>query len=363
MSGAGFKFAVAFRDNDEMLQAAVENLRASAEYNQQVKEYTELLDKHLAAYTFATPTEQSQYGQEVELSKEIMERNKGDGEQLVKSVAAVEKRLKASKTVKVGSIPRTKADQEIMEARTHLTELKEGWTSAETRYKIFKAICKRTEEVATAAALVSSAAAATVTRIPTGVQDSSVPSLGIPGSLVPMPGGALPLPSVSRGDGLGKSGKGYALYFKQGVQRYKDTNEPIDDWLEYIQERGHDAELTDKEMYRAITDHLEGEAAAWLVQRKLGTDRRVDELIRVLKDAFGSTESSRVAAEGQLGELHLIGSSANEVNLHCIKFERLYQRAFPGDGADSLHKKGAFEHTMPEHIQKQMRISPYSTYT
>jgi hypothetical protein len=89
MSDAGVKFAVTFRSNEAMLQAAEDNLQASTEYDRQVKEHIELLNRHLAAYAFATPAEQSQYGHEVELGKEMMKHNQTRSEQLARSVAAV----------------------------------------------------------------------------------------------------------------------------------------------------------------------------------------------------------------------------------------------------------------------------------
>jgi hypothetical protein len=81
------------------------------------------------------------------------------------------------------------------------------------------------------------------------------------------------------------------------VQKYKDTTESINDWLSYIQRRGREAELTPKEMYRAISDHLEGEAASWLVRQQFPDGHTVEDLVKVLIDAYGATESSRIAAE------------------------------------------------------------------
>jgi hypothetical protein len=264
MSSAASQFAVAFQNNDEMLQAAENNLKDSIEYYQQAKEFMKTLGEYQVSYVFSTPSEQNQYGIEVEAQKSKMEMNKDACDQLVESIAAVEKRLKASKTIKAGTDRRIKATKEINEARKHLDELKIMWACVEGAYQSFKALCEKTAASALSTALTASVVS--------------------PRSLTPT--------AASREATSGESKKGYSLYFKQGVQKYKDTTESINDWLGYIQQRGHKAGLTPEEMYRAIVDHLEGDAASWLVRQRFPYDHTVEDLVKMLIDAFGATSKN-----------------------------------------------------------------------
>ena len=274
---------------------------------------------------------------------------------------------------------RTAVIQQTEEALTALTFFKFGWDFVKQSHKDYNDTLARHPPAQPNAAVggakdqqngQAAGGAAMVGMQPQGLGNGALVATGGPRDAVVRHGIMKPLAQSSgrttsdvTGQGQEEKGhKGYQLYFKQGVQKYKDGSVPINAWLDYIQERARKAGLTDEELCRAIMDNLEGEPAQWSVRQRFTSRHDSAHIMTELLAAFGETEATSITAEAQLRQLKLHAGGLSDIAALCSKFEKLYQSANPNEG-DGPHKKRAFEDCLPDHMLKQMWLGPmYTTY-